>query len=98
MTPEELRKAAEVMLYKAEHPDAVVEAKVRHECSTWQTVNDGWWDWYMYDYRIKPAPREFWVNEYSFGFGDLVARPDIAKNANWDSRYIRTIHLREVVE
>ena len=50
-------------------------------------------------YRIKPKPREFWVNEYTKGVGDYLYKSEvIAVNDAENDEYIKTIHLIEVLE
>ena len=44
-----------------------------------------------------PQPREFWVNEYSWGFGPLTPSFQEAIQEKDLCRYIRTIHVREVL-
>ena len=50
-------------------------------------------------YRIKPKPREFWVNEYTKGVGDYLYKSEvIAVNDAENDEYIKTIHLIEVLD
>lgn len=48
--------------------------------------------------REVPMEREFWVNEYSWGFGDPKQSIEQAKQSVSNfHQYIRTIHVREVL-
>ncbi|CEF54573.1 hypothetical protein [Acetobacter ghanensis] len=47
--------------------------------------------------REVPVAREFWVNEYSWGFGPLMASYEGARQKRDLGQYIRTIHVREVL-
>lgn len=49
------------------------------------------------DYRIKPSPREFWINKYAFGTY-VHATPEAAVNAQYPSQSAETIHVREVLD
>lgn len=51
-------------------------------------------------YRIKPQPREFWVNEYNNGGrGIMYIDEIIAREAGTvHKNYLRTIHLIEVLD
>lgn len=64
MTPTQLKEAAQVMLAAAEGKQVQYMPR-----STGQWVPTGWaendspsWDWHLYEYRIKPEPREWWVD------------------------------------
>jgi hypothetical protein len=65
MTPEETRRAAEVMLAWADGK----KIQIRHKsCLSWNDLNHGEnfdWDWHEYEFRIKPGPKVIWVNEYA---------------------------------
>ena len=50
-------------------------------------------------YRIKPKPREFWVNEYTFGIGNTCYTSEhFADAARRGDKFIKTIHLIEVLD
>jgi hypothetical protein len=59
-------------------------------------------------YRIKPEPKDFWVNEYKENYSNCGAETfygdtnlseiQAKEKANGSSMYIRTIHLREVTD
>ena len=36
------------------------------------------WTWGINDYRIKPKPREIWVNEYPSGYGSVYKSEEMA--------------------
>lgn len=58
-----------------------------------------WNEWLAY--RAKPAPREWWVNEYDDGLGALLSSIDEADTVarfSWGHKRIRLIHVREVLE
>lgn len=45
----------------------------------------------------QPKPREFWVNEYEWGYSDLHDSKEEADGHSTEER-IRCIHVREVIE
>lgn len=50
-------------------------------------------------YRIKPEPREFWVNEFESPCLLAMESKEAAERAAWNSfpKPIRIIHVREVI-
>ncbi len=49
-------------------------------------------------WRIKPEPREFWVNEYASGVVRWYDTPNEAdQNRRGAGDFLRTIHFREVI-
>ena len=44
-----------------------------------------------------PVAREFWLNEYSWGFGPLKTNLEDALQTRDLCQFIRTIHVREVL-
>lgn len=59
MTPEELQRAADVMLAAAK--GAEIEFRSIRNDSDWRPAVMQRWNWGMYDYRVKPKPIEGWV-------------------------------------
>ena len=53
------------------------------------------WNWGKYDYRIKPQPKEIWVNEYD---SEISAHRSRASAEEWCSKGGVTKLYREVVE
>lgn len=52
------------------------------------------WAWLDYEYRIKPKPREFWIN--SDGVGLPTAHSSKDKAIGWSQNGTNIIHVREV--
>jgi len=81
MNRDEARKAAEVMLAYADGAE-IQEAPRPYTKSkyAWSDCDDPVFDWDCMSYRIKPKPREFWVdprtmNAYPFKPDLVVAKP-----------------------
>ena len=55
MTREEARKAAEVMMAYAD--GAEIECRVRLTGKEWNRINGPWFNWFTFEYRIKPEPK-----------------------------------------
>ncbi|MFT8367512.1 MAG: hypothetical protein ABF646_02045 [Acetobacter papayae] len=47
--------------------------------------------------REVPVVREFFVNEYSWGYGGLYGTQGGTQPGRVDSGFVRTVHLREVL-
>lgn len=62
----------------------------------WKQVNydnqDIVWDWFKYDYRVKPEPMEFWVSIFDSG-STIISATYAEAPAN-----TKTIKVREVIE
>lgn len=54
-------------------------------------------DYDLMNAREVPVAREFWVNEYSWGFGPLKTTRDEALQTRNLFRFSQTIHVREVL-
>ena len=61
------------------------------------TVNPHW-DWYGQDYRIKPEPKEIWVNEYLSDCSAGHPTKEGAMRAASVSAVRKAVHYREVIE
>jgi hypothetical protein len=63
MNRDETRKAAEVMLAYADG-ELVEQARAYEGMSAreWHLHREMTWDWSRYEYRIKPKPREFYID------------------------------------
>lgn len=96
MNIEETKKAIEVM-------QAFVDGKVveyrwaAHTTEPWETATSPSWSWGQVEYRIKPQPKEIWVNEYTTGEAYNYDSPSDAAKA-LDATEGRTVHYREVIE
>jgi len=64
-----------------------------NENSKWQASNNACADWRQYDYRVKPKPREFWLNTMDNTIHD-AHRPG-GETSGLDSRWVK---VREVVD
>ena len=58
------------------------------------------WDWWSYDYRVKPEPREIYCNEYKTGFGSAFGSTDEADRhvAPGRTRVVRFVEDMEYKE
>ena len=76
----------------------VIQAR-RTASSEWSDVKAPNWDWFACEYRVKPQPREFWINTYSNG---SVYLHNNSEEAGWQKRCSgntsTTIHVIEVIE
>ena len=89
------RKAAEVMLAFADGKK--IQAKSR--TSEWYDLHgDPTWDWNGFNYRVKPEPREWWVNEYRDGPADFIYPSKEKADSECASNRIRRFRVREVLE
>jgi hypothetical protein len=95
MNREQTVAAAKIMMAWVNGKD--IEGKKQGENNWGDTTKTGLepaWDWFLYEYRIKPEPMEIevWVKDglpWAFG-GDTEEEP------NFDSRYIKK-KFREVL-
>lgn len=55
MTQKEAREAAEVMMAYAD--GAEIECRVRLTGKEWNRINGPWFNWFTFEYRIKPEPK-----------------------------------------
>jgi hypothetical protein len=88
----ETRKAAEVMLAYADGADIQLRPRGMNINPEWGTKvfgGEATWNWGVYEYRIKPRvkpkPREFWVNPEGTVCVDFNPGPQY-------------IHVREIME
>jgi len=65
----------------------------------WETTRDFiiTWDWNGLDYRVKPKPREFWVNVYE-GISCAIHQTEDRAVHHRGKSCIKTIHVREVMD
>ena len=87
-----------IQLIQAEIDGKTVLVETSTGC--WRGKNAGWNS--TYDYRIKPEPREWYVNEYPEhlgykGFGYLHPTREIA-GKHGDRDVVRVIHVKEVLK
>jgi hypothetical protein len=61
MNREEAKVAAEVMLAYANGATAQ-QRRLGDMEAKWYTPSRPVWNWDQFEYRVKPEPREFWVN------------------------------------
>jgi len=79
---------------------ACKEGKViQHRQKGWKSWTDTLtpsWDFALREYRVKPEPREWWINVYpddaKYVYCDVLAA-QIGKG----SRCVETVHIREVL-
>lgn len=94
MTNEELLRAAEVMRRAAngEH----VQWRARHGKGNWEEFNgrrSPVWGWDTDEYRIKPKPREVWVNAEDM----QVRNNNPAESMGWSEPW-KWRKFREVID
>jgi hypothetical protein len=71
----------------------------RNTADAWLTDISGVWDFVMYEYRVKPEPREFWVNWYTGGGKSVHLSREAAKDAEDPYQVLaERIHVREVID
>jgi len=91
MNREKTRKAIEVM-------QAYLDGKEIQSCDgiedAWADITNPVWSWFEYRYRIKPEPREFWVDVDDSGHPECVmtVRPTVIRAG------LRRIKVKEVME
>lgn len=95
MNIEETKKAIEVM--QAFVDGKPCEWKFEH-IGPWDRVFRPTWDWHKHDYRIKPEPKEIWVNEYDDGSASAYNSEDKALYAYNDGATRKAVRYREVIE
>ena len=87
------------------HPESVVDVKFNdgEECKGYHAEDWNWDEDKIIAFRvtkpyIEPTKlREFWINEYKWGIGNVYESKAEADECATDVR-IRCIHLREVIE
>ena len=93
MNREETAKAVEVM--QAYVDGAEIESRDRIiKADGWGQKSEPAWAWTHREYRIKPKPREFWVNPLVIVTEHCISAEGTAQNkgpVNW-------IKVREVIE
>jgi hypothetical protein len=73
------------------------EIEASEKNGKWAEASAPNWDWHIYDYRIKPEPREFFVNVYGDGLtGELYELKQTALSVTSIPK--ETIKVREVIE
>lgn len=55
------------------------------------------WNFRDFEYRLKPSPREFWVNFYNSGAYSVYTSRESADMGHLGER-VQCIHVREVME
>lgn len=55
------------------------------------------WDFCQHDYRVKPEPREIWVNEYDGWIAAHIARDVAIRSAGSGPALRKAVHFREVL-
>ena len=93
--------------YKIRPAGCTKPAVVQHMCKNTNREQLKWidcvgepvWNWALYDYRIKPEPREFWINVYSDGAeGFAHQTKELAMKNRAETGYLQTIKVVEVEE
>jgi hypothetical protein len=95
---EETKKAIEVM-------QAFVDGKTV-QCSEpegeagygWRAEKEPLWQWDNFRYRVKPEPKEIWVNEYSDGRKYSYDCRDNAISGAGKTPSRKAVRYREVIE
>ena len=91
----EYQRRIEVM--QAAEEGKGLEYKVR-AFGDWLECNSPIWDWDECDYRVKPKPREVWVNCYNgYMYGPYLSK-DVANRNAMPGPGRECIHFREVIE
>ena len=67
-----------------------------YDSAGWHDIVRSVWNWSDCDYRIKPKPREVWINEYEDGCKAVYDRESFARNYRKPGG--ETIKFREVME
>lgn len=94
MNIEETKKAIEVM--QAFVDGKPCEWKFERR-GPWDRVRRPTWNWCENDYRIKPEPKNIWVNEYKDCMAVHESAEDANENAGNDA-VRKAVHYREVIE
>jgi len=85
MTPEQTVRAIDIM--QDSHAGLKVQARLRSAQEAWKDCIPEW-QWAIYDYRIKPTPREWWISP-----------PEPLQECEWAGSYRDGfIKVREVCE
>jgi len=76
--------------------------------TVWEFVKTPIWNFFQFDYRVKPKPKDYWLNVYEMkkngllSFGDLCPnrKEALINRAQQCStvRAIKLLHLREVLD
>lgn len=79
---------------------ALVEGKViqwRSHAGNWEDSRELSDAWGAENYRIKPEPKEIWINFYDSGY---IGKPHSTQSEAYDARdgKVVTKHFREVIE
>lgn len=69
----------------------------RHEFNEWYDNNDSRWNFEMFEYRVKPEPREWWAEIYSTNkkYGVLYPTKEEAHDRGYP---YEIVHVREVID
>ena len=91
-----------IAVMQAAKEGRLIQSRYRsHESSDWIDVaGSNMWDWYRFDYRVKPAePRRIWVNDYPDGRESLARYETKAEaQANAGDDCIAQVEFVEVVK
>ena len=87
---------------RTEIQQACLDGKVirlkSYENDTWiDCIEDPEFDWFQYDYEVKPEPLERWTNSYDSGYFDVAYKTKEEAFYNIGSA-LKTIKMVEVVE
>jgi hypothetical protein len=94
---EETKKAIEVM--QAFVDGKVVQADIHGRWLDIGPPNSMYWDFTRYNYRIKPEPKEIWVNEYENGYDDFLYHDkETAESRAAPYALRKAVRYREVIE
>jgi len=95
MTLEATKHAIEVMQAYVDGKEVECLAR-RVSGDEWEKVVSPAWNWIRYDYRIKPEPREYYLNIYKEAVTVFANRIDANVCAKSDR--VACIKVREVIE
>jgi len=62
----------------------------------WADCPNPKWNWGYFDYRVKPEPREFWINLYPCNMYPYDSKESADLCAS--TARLECIHVREVIE
>jgi hypothetical protein len=87
-----------IKVMQAHLDGAKIEVRDRNTYDPWRLAITPVWDWYHYEYRVKPEPREFYINIYAGHTGYPYPTKDAADKDSEHNNRLECIHVREVIE
>lgn len=89
-----------IAVVQAHKEGKVIQSKLRRKELEWYDTAPSW-DFHNFDYRVKPEPREWWVNKYhNWTCCNMHPTLDEAIKCSTGSPQepIERIHVREVID